>query len=565
MSDMLDVCIIGGGPAGSTAATYLKRFAPDWSVMVLEREKFPRDHIGESLLPPVCYLLDEMGAWDKVEAADFPIKIGATFRWGQSDRLWDFSFLGHEDFVNKERPGRFKGQRRFTAFQVDRGIYDKILLDHAAGLGAEVREQTAVKNVEMDGDRVASVILESGERIEARYFLDCTGNAGLLRRKLDIGAEEPPSLRNIAIWDYWQNAEWAVTLGHGGTRILVMSVEFGWLWFIPISPTRTSLGLVVPAGYYKSCGLDKEDLYKKAIDAEPTIKRLVESATRENKLEATKDWSHICDRLTGENWFMVGECAGFADPILSAGLTLAMTGAREIAFTLMELDRGELEADWLKANYEQNQKGRIGQHIRFANFWYAGNGIFTDLQEHVTEIAKDCGLELTSQDAFRWLATGGFAQDDPSLASVGVFSIAAIKEFAGKFYPGESEWKINDLNEFRIDLAGAEKVTIPMYSDGRVYPVLSYRRDGKTLPMAGMYKVVTHALGRTHKAVQLLTELRTMYQGDEQGVGQALETLEAMLEAGWVKAKANKKEPNLRFLVGGSIRDTVDLTGGQGA
>lgn len=556
---MPEVCILGGGPAGATAATYLRKFAPDWKVTVLEREKFPRDHIGESLLPPVCYLLDEMDAWDKVEAADFPIKIGATFRWGQSDKLWDFSFLGHEEFDDKPRPGRFKGQRRFTAFQVDRSVFDKILLDHAAELGATVREETPVKDVVMEGDRIVSVQLANGEEIKPDYVLDCTGNAGFLRRKLDIGAEEPPSLRNIAIWDYWQNAEWAVTLGTGGTRILVMSVDFGWLWFIPISPTRTSLGLVVPAEYYKSCGLDKEVLYRKAIDAEPTIRKLVENATPEGKLEATKDWSHICDRLTGENWFMVGECAGFADPILSAGLTLAMTGAREAVFSLLELERGEQPADWLKASYEENQKSRIGQHIRFANFWYAGNGIFTDLQKYTTEIAKASGLELDPGQAFRWLGTGGFAQDDPGLASVGVFSVAAIKEFAAKFFPGQSDWKINEFNEFRLDIHGAERVPIPVYTDGRVIPVLCYRKEGKALPMHGLYRVVTHALGKTHKARPLLAEIRSMYQGNEEGVGQALEVLEAMVETGWVKAKFNKKEPNLRFHVAGSIRETSDV------
>lgn len=556
---MPDVTIIGGGPAGSTAATYLRKHAPELSVLILEREKFPRDHIGESLLPPICYLLDEMGAWEKVEAADFPIKIGATFRWGQSDKLWDFSFLGHDEFQDKPRPGRFKGQRRFTAFQVDRSVYDKILLDHAASLGTEVREETSVRDVEMDGDRVVAVVLDSGERIESRYVLDCTGNAGLLRRRLNIGADEPPSLKNIAIWDYWQNAEWAVTLGTGGTRILVMSVEFGWLWFIPISPTRTSLGLVVPAEYFKSCGLSKEDLYHKALQAEPTIAKLIANAEAEGKLEATKDWSHICDRLTGENWFMVGECAGFADPILSAGLTLAMTGAREAAFTLLELDRAEHEAAWLKENYESNQKGRISQHIRFANFWYAGNGIFTDLQQHTTAIAKECGLDLDPQAAFRWLGTGGFAQDDPGLANVGVFSVSAIKEFAAKFFPGEVEWKINNFNEFRLDVAGAEKVTIPIYTDGKVIPVLCYRRDGKTLPMHGLYRVVTHALNRTEKARQLLTELRSLYNGDEAGVGQALEVLEAMVEMGWVKPKLNKNQPSLKLMIAGSIRETSDL------
>ena len=85
-----DVIVIGGGPGGSTAATLIRKYAPELSVLVLEREKFPRDHIGESQLPGVCFVLHEMGVWDDVERAGFPIKIGATFKWGNTDDLWDF-------------------------------------------------------------------------------------------------------------------------------------------------------------------------------------------------------------------------------------------------------------------------------------------------------------------------------------------------------------------------------------------------------------------------------------------------------------------------------------------
>ena len=556
---MLDVCIIGGGPAGSTAATFLRKYNPELSVLVLERDVFPRDHIGESLLPPICHILQEMGCWQKVEDADFPVKIGATFKWGSNDKLWDFSFLGTDEFEDEPRPGRFKGQRQFTAFQVDRSIFDEILLDHAAELGAEVRENTRVKDVEMDGDRVAAVLLEDGERIEARYFLDCTGNVGLMRRKLDIEADEPTSLRNIAIWDYWQNAEWAVSLGNGGTRILVMSVGFGWLWFIPITKTRTSLGLVIPAEYYKESGLDKEAMYLKGIEAEPHIAKLVASATRENKTTATKDWSHICQRLYGENWFMVGECAGFADPILSAGLTLAMSGAREVACTIAELERGEFEADWLKERYEENQKSRIGQHIRFANFWYAGNGIFTDLEKYTAEMAKDCGLDMDPKRAFRWIGTGGFTHENPGLASVGVFSLGAIKNFSERFYDGSVEFKINEMSEFRMNLAGAEQSKIPIYNNGRVTPVLCYRRDGKLLPMYGPWQAAVRALGRAYKADAILASLRSQYGGDEIGVGGALEALEAMVGAGWVTGKKTSSGKTIRYLVGGAIRETSDI------
>src|SRR5579859_1781179 len=158
-----DVAIIGGGPAGATAACLIRKYRPDLGVTVLEREVFPRDHVGESLLPPISPILVEMGCWDKVEAASFPIKIGATYRWGKRPELWDFDFVPSERFKDEPRPGKFEGQRVGTAFQVDRAIYDKILLDQARDLGCEVREGTPVRTVVKAGDLVQALELESPE------------------------------------------------------------------------------------------------------------------------------------------------------------------------------------------------------------------------------------------------------------------------------------------------------------------------------------------------------------------------------------------------------------------
>ena len=123
-----DVAIIGGGPAASTLGSLLMKYDSKLAVHIFEREKFPRDHIGESQLPMIGDVLNEMGCWDKVEAADFPIKIGATFRWGRTAELWDFEFIPLNAFQDEPRPARYVGQRRLTAFQVDRAVYDDILL-----------------------------------------------------------------------------------------------------------------------------------------------------------------------------------------------------------------------------------------------------------------------------------------------------------------------------------------------------------------------------------------------------------------------------------------------------
>jgi len=313
---MFDVAIIGGGPAGSTCGALLKKYAPGLKVAIFEREIFPRDHIGESLLPPISSILDEMGCWDAIEAAEFPIKIGATYRWGKQPELWDFDFYPPSQFQEEKRPAKFLGQRRHTAFQVDRSVYDKILLDHAASLGCVVRQGTKVAEVRRFGDRVESLGLETGETVTARHYVDASGNSGILRRAMDVDCEIPSSLKNIAIYDYWQNAEWAVEIGVGATRIQVRSLGFGWIWFIPIGPTRTSIGLVVPVDYFKHCGLGPGQLYALALSSEPMVASLTANALSEGRLTTTRDWSFIADRQAGENWFLVGESGGFADPIL---------------------------------------------------------------------------------------------------------------------------------------------------------------------------------------------------------------------------------------------------------
>src|SRR5579863_4400989 len=164
-----DVAIVGGGPGGSTTAGLLKKYNPALRVGVFEREEFPRDHVGESQLPPISGVLEELGCWDKVEAANFPIKVGATYKWGKLPELWDFEFIPKEVFKDEPRPAKYVGQRRATAFQVDRAIYDKILLDHARELGADVTENSSVREVQREGDRVEYLRLADGTTVKARY------------------------------------------------------------------------------------------------------------------------------------------------------------------------------------------------------------------------------------------------------------------------------------------------------------------------------------------------------------------------------------------------------------
>lgn len=549
-----DVAIIGGGPAGSTAAAILKKYDPSLRVLILEREKFPREHVGESQLPICCNVLDEMGCWEKVEAANFPIKIGATYRWGSSTKLWDFEFIPLHLFKDEPRPAKFEGQRRYTAFQVDRAVYDTILLDHAASMGAEVRQETKVAEILHEGDRVTGLRLGDGSEVRAKYYFDGSGHVGILRRALGIGVTVPTTLKNVAMWDYWENTEWAVTIGTGGTRVQVLSIGTGWIWFIPLSPTRTSIGFICPADYYKESDKTPQELYDWALSQEPRVQALIKGASRENEVRTTKDWSFVADRVVGENWFLIGESAGFADPILAGGMGLAHTSAREAAYTVLAMMRGEHEPKWLRDEYNETQRKRVLQYIRFADFWYCANGQFTDLEDFTAKIAKDAGLKMTPQAAFRWLSLGGFNHEDRFLPGLGGLDLLSVKEITKLFTNNQDVgWEINKFNVFKVNLVGARKGTVGVMHEGKIHRVPAYIRGGQTLPLTGMYKRVIDILEKYDDAVDIHREFRNAtVSGGQDGAslpvqalapGQLFSTLEVMLLDHWVVGRVNRKKP----------------------
>ncbi len=543
-----DVAIIGGGPAGSTVASFLLKYNPELNVAVFERERFPRDHVGESQLPAISYILDEMGCWEKVEAGGFPIKIGATFRWGTSKDLWFFNFLG-SDFEEEPRPAKFEGQRKYTALQVDRASYDQILLRHAEELGAHVFEETAVSKVHRKGDSVTSLELKNGEQVTARWYVDATGHVGTLRRAMGVPVEYPTNLQNVAFWDYWQHAKWAEKEGTTGTRVQVMSLGYGWIWFIPLSETRTSVGLVTPAGYYKNSGLKPEEIYAKALADEERISDLLGGATSEGKFQGTKDWSFLAARHCGENWFLAGESSGFADPILAAGLTITHTAAREVAFTLLELDRGKLDGAWLRNSYERRLSKRILNHIRFADYWYTANTQFSELKEFTQQIAQDNGLQMSPDEAWRWLAQGGFIDEDLFIGNGGI-EIAGIRDFAEFLYGGTPESPISKNNVFKLNLTGASWHYRAIYLQGGVRNDPGYLRGNKLLPITGVFEFWVEVLQRESKLPRILAlwkQVRERHKGDPAFASEISAHMPAALEAmifdGWVDASYDPDLP----------------------
>ncbi len=566
-----DVAIIGGGPAGSTCGALLRKYNPALRVAILEKERFPREHVGESQLPLISRILDEMGVWDKVEAARFPVKLGATYRWGSSADLWDFGFMPFDEFRDEQRPAKFAGQRLRTAFHVDRAIYDSILLEHAASLGCEVRQGVQVSGVEHEGDRVTGLALGGGGRVTARHYVDASGAPGVLARELGIAVNCPTTLRNIGLWGYWEGAEWPVRIGADGTRVLVLSIGCGWLWCIPLSNERTSIGFICPAEYYKLTGRKPEDLYTWAVSSEPLLAELTRGAKRVGPVRATRDWSSLAERTAGENWLLAGDAAGFGDPILAAGLMLAHAGAREAAYTILELERGEFEGAWLRGFYDGLVRKRVSQHIRFAEYWYAQNGRFTDLEGYTARIARDAGMKMSPKDAFRWLSNGGFTHDVLGRAGLGGVDFSMVMLLTGEL-AGERDfgWKISQYNVFRLNVRGAREEFVPILWDGRIRREKCYVRGDKMLPAAGAYRMIIETLERVETIQEIRAEVaarltRSGRAPTESEIMLVMQALEVMLLDGWVWGQFNTSKPRMKVVRSTHKASVVPDAGSAGA
>jgi flavin-dependent dehydrogenase len=546
------VAIIGGGPAGSTVGTLLKKYKPDLEVAIFEREQFPRDHVGESQLPATTWILEEMGVWEKVEEAGFPVKLGAAYRWGATDELWYLDFIEPGAYESLPRPAKLSPQRRKTAFQVDRSRYDAILLDHAEAVGCNVYRQARVRDVNQTDGFVTGLVVEPQDRatfeVKARSYVDASGEGGVLRNALGVPTECPTTLRNIAFWDYWQQAEWAERAGDSATRIQVMSLGWGWMWFIPISDVRTSVGLVLPAEHYKQLGKRPEEIYLEAVQAEPMIRELTRCANREGRFSATKDWNFLASDLAGENWFLTGDSCGFADPILSAGMTLAHTSARKVAYSILELLRRTEAPAWIRSQYSDGHRHQIRHHMRFAEFWYAGNGRFTDLKEYCSELAQSAGLELDAEEAFYWLATGGFAVDTIGVPMAATFPMSGVKLMTSRITGQAANSVLQGRNMVERQLEGVVETTFANYEGGRVRPVPCLVRGDRKLPFQGAFAILLNGIAGAIEIDALLAGCVSMMRarGASRSPSVLVEALEALVAEGWVRAWRDEAKPKSR-------------------
>lgn len=347
----LDLLIIGGGPAGATLASILLRHRPESSVRIVERDTFPRFHVGETLVSDINVVLDEMGAYEAVAAAGFVKKYGATFRWGTSPEPWHMIFASLDELRSGERTGV---QTAFT-WHVDRAVYDTILLDNARSLGAEVVVGAVRSLIEADG-RVVGVRMEDGGEHHARFVVDATGQAGLCGSLADRVID--PHLQNIAAWGYYRGFHFEPELNGtwDSSRAFIVAHDYGWSWYFPIRPDLLSVGVVM---HRDDLHGERPDVrFAAAISSCPELSRLLRDADLVPYTEGAplvhviRDYSYLSSSIVRPGFARVGDAAGFVDPILSVGCFLGQSGARMLAYglrTLLDADTRLDEATVLRA------------------------------------------------------------------------------------------------------------------------------------------------------------------------------------------------------------------------
>ena len=314
IAEACDVVVIGGGPGGAACATLLADRG--FAVTLLERAAFPREHVGESLLPASIPVLEQLGAMPAIEAAGFVTKRGATLVWGKDPDPWSWYFADDPE----QRP---------TSFQVVRSQFDQILLDNARAHGVDVRERHQVIDVEFEGDRPAAVrFLHDGreDRIAPRFVVDASGQAALLSRKLQL-QQWDTFFQNLAVYGYYRGAKHLEPPNDG--NIFIESYEHGWLWKIPLHTGVTSVGAVVDKKIGQS-GLREygaSGFLAAQIALAPHTRALLEGAELVGEPQVERDWSYRSSSFAGDGYVLVGDAACFVDPLFSSGVHLALGSA----------------------------------------------------------------------------------------------------------------------------------------------------------------------------------------------------------------------------------------------
>ena len=335
MKSEYDVVVIGGGPAGCTAASLVAESGR--STLLVEREKLPRFHVGESLMPECYWSLERLGLIDRLKASKFTPKKSVQFVTATGKESDPFYFQEHDSRDSS------------TTWHVERADFDKMLFDRAKELGADCLDETRVLDIEIDDNGAAKgVKIRTSDgvthSISSKVVMDGSGQSSLIANKLGL-RQDFPNLKKAAIWGYFKDAKRGPDDDPGGTIIMHTEEKDSWFWFIPLSDGITSIGCVGDNDYMLKTGMDTESRYQLELDRCPGLQSRLADAERVGKLHVAKEYSYWTRQHSGEGWVLIGDAFGFIDPIYSSGVYFALVMGERAADAVIDgFERDDLSA-----------------------------------------------------------------------------------------------------------------------------------------------------------------------------------------------------------------------------